>query len=512
MSAHSANPPLSPLSDDEYHYSDVEDDEYQYSEEDEEEMASVQSNPNAKKQHAADSLSPLGSGSAAKKKRLSPSGLGHAGSHKQQEYHVIDEEELLQEQRALINEIAQVLEIPAPVASVLLRYFGWNKEKLFEGYYADPATTKHEAGVEFAEKPAPVIPKDTTATEAHRLKFFAFAKEQQDQLFPEGVGRRMDDTFDLVGHRHIMLRDTTLQIISAMKDWETAKNDSIGAYLIDGERGTGKSFALHQIVQYARESNWVVLYIPNPRSWTNEAPYVMQSPYQEGKFDIDVYGVDLLQKFLHCHGEQLKSIPLRGKYADRYYPTDKYESKPKNAADYKDAALTLRDVVVGGVRDEELACQAVCDLKEELAQTTEFPVLIAIDDYNTWFQPTVFGYEGKDVAADDISVIAALKDIGAKGYNESRKLKNGLFVAAATENFPTKVHFKQQVDYRKIRATMRTYTPEELSTVVSYYNQVSFLHGASLLLQFCCERCMLTFSFWLPQTSPRTRRWRTSGS
>jgi hypothetical protein len=55
------------------------------------------------------------------------------------------------------------------------------------------------------------------ATAAHRLKFFTFAKEQQDRLFPEGVGRRMDETFDLVGHRHIMLRDTTLEIISAMK-------------------------------------------------------------------------------------------------------------------------------------------------------------------------------------------------------------------------------------------------------------------------------------------------------
>ncbi|KAG7396947.1 E3 ubiquitin-protein ligase arih2 [Phytophthora boehmeriae] len=150
--------PLSPLSDDEYHYSDVED-EYQYSEEDED-AASVQSdatpNPLSKKQHAADSLSPLGSGSAAKKKRLSP-GLGQAGAQKQQEYHVIDEQELLLEQRALIQEIAQVLEISEPVASVLLRYFGWNKEKLFEGYYADPAKTRHEAGVEFADAPAPTF-------------------------------------------------------------------------------------------------------------------------------------------------------------------------------------------------------------------------------------------------------------------------------------------------------------------------------------------------------------------
>uniref|UniRef100_A0AAV1VII4 Small ribosomal subunit protein mS29 n=1 Tax=Peronospora matthiolae TaxID=2874970 RepID=A0AAV1VII4_9STRA len=314
------------------------------------------------------------------------------------------------------------------------------------------------------------------ATETHRLKFFAFAKEQLDELFPEGVGRRMEYTFDLVGHRHIMLRDTTLQILSMMKDWETAKDSgSAGAFLIDGERGTGKSFALHQIVQFARESKWIVLYIPNPRSWCHEAPYVMQSPYQEGKFDIDVYGVDLLQNFLHCHGEQLRSIPLRGEYKDRYYSTDKYEAKPKNTADLEGTSLTLRDLVICGVRDEELACQAVCDLKDELAQTVEFPVLIAIDDYNTWFQPTVFGHEGKDVAADDISVIAALKDIGAKGYDETRKLKNGLFVAATTENFPTKVHFKQQVDYRKIRATMRTYSPEELVAVITYYNQMGFM-------------------------------------
>uniref|UniRef100_M4BSU4 Small ribosomal subunit protein mS29 n=1 Tax=Hyaloperonospora arabidopsidis (strain Emoy2) TaxID=559515 RepID=M4BSU4_HYAAE len=231
------------------------------------------------------------------------------------------------------------------------------------------------------------------ATETHRLKFFAFAKEQLDELFPEGVGRRMEYTFDLVGHRHIMLRDTTLQILSMMKgtptacslikaciyvsvDWETAKdNGSAGAFLIDGERGTGKSFALHQVVQSARESKWIVLYIPNPRSWCHEAPYVMQSPYQEGKFDIDVYGVDLLQKFLHCHGEQLRSIPLRGEYADRYYSTDKYETKPKNAADHEGTSLTLCDLVICGVRDEELACQAVCDLKDELAQTVEFPQL-----------------------------------------------------------------------------------------------------------------------------------------
>uniref|UniRef100_A0AAV1VI51 RBR-type E3 ubiquitin transferase n=1 Tax=Peronospora matthiolae TaxID=2874970 RepID=A0AAV1VI51_9STRA len=178
MSTNTVDPSRSSLSDDEYRYSDVEE-EYQYSEEDDDDEEQVQeqdrgkkgltndqfpalfSPPSAKKQHAVDSLSPLGRGSSAKKKRLSPSGLGRAGSQKQQEYHVIDEEELLQEQHALIHEIAQVLEISTSEASVLLRYFSWNKEKLFEEYYADPVKVKHEAGVEFADKQAPVIPAST---------------------------------------------------------------------------------------------------------------------------------------------------------------------------------------------------------------------------------------------------------------------------------------------------------------------------------------------------------------
>ncbi|KAF4325303.1 hypothetical protein BBO99_00000378 [Phytophthora kernoviae] len=373
----------------------------------------------------------------------------------------------------------RALSTEVPPAAVEALGAAASKEEAAEAPEATPEELGNLAGIPISQ-----------ATEAHRLKFFSFAKEQQEQLFPEGILRRMDEMFDLVGHCHIMLRDTTLQIISAMKDWETTKSSTIGAYLIDGDRGTGKTFALHQIVQFARESNWVVLYIPNPRSWCTEAPYVMQSPYQEGKFDIDVYGVDLLQKFLQCHGEQLSKVSVRGKYGERYYPAGKFEAKPKTYAEYKDEALTLRDIVLNGIRDEELACQAVCDLKEELAQVTEFPVLIAIDDYNTWFQKTVFGYEGKSVEPDDISVIAALKDIGTKGYNESRKLKNGLFVAAVTENFPTKTHFKQQVDYRKLRATMRTYTPEELAAVVSYYNQVSFLHDKPTDSQLAYFRLM----------------------
>lgn len=315
------------------------------------------------------------------------------------------------------------------------------------------------------------------ATPAQRLQFFPFSQETEDALFPEGVARRMDETFELVGHRHILLRDAALEIIQEMQQWtpeSAAKHE--GAFLLDGERGAGKTFALHQIVQFAREAGWVVLFVPHARSWCYEAPYVMKSPYVEGKFDVDVYGVELLQHFLRCHRDQIATIKLRGDYGDRYYPFA-LGAKPKTPGSFDKKELTLRDLVENGIADEELACAAVVDLRTELSNVTEFPVLVAVDEYNTWFEKTVFGFEGEEVFPSDISVIDTLKDIDAKGFKPERKLKNGLFVAAVTSNYPSKADFKKQVDYRKLRKTLRTYSKEELEQVVAYYNEVSFLHG-----------------------------------
>ncbi|GLE01369.1 hypothetical protein PINS_up010199 [Pythium insidiosum] len=326
-------------------------------------------------------------------------------------------------------------------------------------------------------------------SESERLKFFPFLKETQHKIMPEGLNKRTEATFDLVGHRHAMLRENTLKVISMMKDWESAKAESTGAVVIDGERGCGKTFALQQIVQFARESEWLVLYIPRARSWCYEAPYVMPSPYIEGKFDIDTFAIDLLEKFLQCHGEQLRAVPLRGNYGDRYYP-ESFPAKPKEAGEFDASTLTLRDLVVNGIRDEELASTAVVDLRAELAKVTEFPVLVAIDEYNTWFEKTVFGYDGVDVKPSDIAVIDALTDVRADGLVEDRKLENGLFVLATTENFPSKVDFKKQVNYRAHRLTMRPYNHEELQSVMAYYNQVHFVHDKPTDSQLAYFRLM----------------------
>jgi ariadne-1 len=163
---------LSINSDDEYNYSDLEEDDEAEYVDDDDGNASVGSSSSAGRRRTGSDLSmeekptdsgrlsPLGAGgSAAKKKRMS-AGLNHQNAKATDEYRVIDEEELFQELRELIQEIASVLEITPAVAAVLLRHFGWNKEKLFEGYYLDPTKARQDAGVEFADVAPPKLPDD----------------------------------------------------------------------------------------------------------------------------------------------------------------------------------------------------------------------------------------------------------------------------------------------------------------------------------------------------------------
>ncbi|TMW61508.1 hypothetical protein Poli38472_012699 [Pythium oligandrum] len=154
---------LSVNSDDEYNYSDVEDDDYAedeeevvYTDEEDEDAASDDHHAVEGKLSGTARLSPMGahSGSAHKKKRINP-GLGQDKSNA--DYRVIDEKELFQEQRRLVNDVAQVLEITPSVTAILLGRFGWNKEKLYEGYWADALKARQDAGVEFADQPAPTF-------------------------------------------------------------------------------------------------------------------------------------------------------------------------------------------------------------------------------------------------------------------------------------------------------------------------------------------------------------------
>ncbi|ETW09771.1 hypothetical protein H310_00253 [Aphanomyces invadans] len=333
---------------------------------------------------------------------------------------------------------------------------------------------------------APTGPVSTSVIAEHSIaqankdtdvnKFFALTDEQIKKHFPSGLPKRIKEMFELVEpNKHFMLRKPVATILSAMSNFPESWPERWPekAFVLDGERGTGKTVSLIQIVTFARENGWIVLHVPHARSWTHDAPYVTKAAYHEGKFDIDVVGADILKQLIQCHGDQLASLPLRGDYGDVYYPRT-FIKKPKKASEYNKGDLTLLDICESGLKDELLTCKAVLDLKAELAEVTEFPVLIAIDEYNTWFHKTVFGYEGVPVKAEDITIVDAFRDVDATGYRVDRKLKNGLFIAATTENYPTKNEFSKQASYKRVRKLLHPYTPEELTSLVDYFHAINF--------------------------------------
>mmetsp|Transcript_1591 Transcript_1591/g.3701 ORF Transcript_1591/g.3701 Transcript_1591/m.3701 type:complete len:603 (+) Transcript_1591:766-2574(+) len=64
----------------------------------------------------------------------------------QEEYTVLTPEMLRAEQEKLINNVSDVLDTSFDTSNVLLLHFKWNKERLFDAYYADPVKACKDAG------------------------------------------------------------------------------------------------------------------------------------------------------------------------------------------------------------------------------------------------------------------------------------------------------------------------------------------------------------------------------
>ena len=144
--------------------------------------------------------------------------------------------------------------------------------------------------------------------------FFPISTAEQHQYLPEGLTRRIRQMFEDMTFQassedessksstsntndphYWMLRHETCAILQELQNWDQCEEKPT-AMVLDGPMGCGKSIALAQIVQFCRAQNWIVMYLPNPRSWCTEAPYVEPSKFQEQKFDIDVYGEILLNQ------------------------------------------------------------------------------------------------------------------------------------------------------------------------------------------------------------------------
>ena len=71
------------------------------------------------------------------------------------DYRRLTEQEIAVEQDRIIQEVANVLDMPPECARTLLQYYKWSKDKLFDRYYANPKQVRLEAGIQHLGVAAP---------------------------------------------------------------------------------------------------------------------------------------------------------------------------------------------------------------------------------------------------------------------------------------------------------------------------------------------------------------------
>ncbi|KAH8069929.1 hypothetical protein JL721_5466 [Aureococcus anophagefferens] len=153
------------------------------------------------------------------------------------------------------------------------------------------------------------------------------------------------------------------------------------------------------------------------RGWdvANAGDYVVPSPHHAGMFEEPRGSRALLEAFDAAHGGQLAAVAVKDEtVADRW------------------GAATLRELLDAALAKDRLdeSSTALSDLRFELGRATEFPVLLAVDEYTSFLGRTDYFYDHARLAPADLVAVSALAPLGAAGVPEAHRLARGCAVLA----------------------------------------------------------------------------------
>lgn len=139
------------------------------------------------------------------------------------------------------------------------------------------------------------------------------------KYLPEGLGGHISAReFQATKAKALLIRQPVIDAIDQLRKAHEnafAKSLSPAPPVLIGEKGSGKSAALAQIVYWARRSGWLVLYMPNGMDITAGGDFIEKSPLRkdEAIWDDPSTSYKLLNTFLTAHAEKLKELPVKTK-------------------------------------------------------------------------------------------------------------------------------------------------------------------------------------------------------
>lgn len=318
-------------------------------------------------------------------------------------------------------------------------------------------------------------------------------------------------------------------------DKQIATMNAIGRptkILLQGPRGVGKSACLNQMVIHARRNGWLCLFVPKAWDHVHGGSFIepCRTSAGEGLFDNVFVTVSMLRSFWKAHRKILSQQPIQNKSVlDKFNPylnsfreawarvramgsrqsqtfiqtraivedEDNFPDEDEIDADVLEGfdfdtfqPKTLEDLIILGVAFRDLAGLLTIDLIEELKLIENIPVLIVIDQYNTWVGASGYQFENKPVMASQLCVPKALSSISKyKNQTDSWNLKNGLVVCAVSCKHPEgrKDNLLNKSHSIPITIHVPVYSKIEFLAAVKYYmhqNRMEDIFTTQELLAF----------------------------
>ncbi|KAH9623941.1 hypothetical protein KSS87_009605 [Heliosperma pusillum] len=222
--------------------------------------------------------------------------------------------------------------------------------------------------------------------------YMRFQMDKLNAVLPEGLPRGMLDEFNdskrcalLVRQSFLDLRDNFRRIVDP-PSWSSSSSKAPKVkkqIVLDGPRSCGKSIALAMLAHWARDEGWLVLYAPKGKEWTHGG-FFYKNP-ETGFWDTPLQAENILKDFLKFNQTRLQQLPCQV-----YDPITLGEGAGVGFLKGADSMTmpegsTLFDLVQTGITHTHAAVGVVVRLRKELSLVKDIPVLLAIDQYNSWF-------------------------------------------------------------------------------------------------------------------------------
>ncbi|TFK66662.1 hypothetical protein BDN72DRAFT_132569 [Pluteus cervinus] len=201
-----------------------------------------------------------------------------------------------------------------------------------------------------------------------------FPIANNDPIRVYGLPRTTHKEFRLLSKPCSIIRDVTVDATS-MLDTAKTKPSSETSRVFTGPAGCGKSFLLLQCTKHCQTEGWVVLYIPRAVNLVNSTTTHIYD-LRTRTYLQPAYSYQILQRLLSVNEPLLAKLKTQKKFS--------LEKRDL------DAQTPLVDLINIGIKDKSAAPTVLDAVVTTLSEQTQYPVLLAVDDFQSLFAQTAY--------------------------------------------------------------------------------------------------------------------------